>query len=254
MNNIIIPIVDKSMITFAEEAKKRDDFVVIGIVKSLEKELKKTRKQNVVIKVFEDGSKKEEIINSLRDELVEGKVLICRKEITPQEIEKFFNSNADIMTVKQKRNKFQEFIFGIWQTFVRMLFGFEFFNGDVSVICFNSNLFPVIKNISNLSYSSRINKWKKVEIHEIETISPPAKKEYDKVKTNAMLYGWIFVFLSVVASAFVYFYFVKATFLTGFLYFCAILIAFVMMFIAVAIYYLNIRCGQRAFGKAKTVK
>ena len=254
MNNIIVPVVNEDLLEFSERLKKRDDLLIVGITKSLEKSFKKIRKKNVIVKVFEDGSKKEEIINSLQDEIEEGKVLICRKSISDEEIDKFFSSDGDIITCKQKRNRFQQFMFGLWQTFIKMLFGFQFFEGDISVVCFSEKLFPVLKNISNLSYSSRINKWKQVEIKEVEILSKPAKKEYDKTKINVMLYGWIAIFLCVAASSFVYFYFVKATFLTGFLYFCAILIAFVMLLIATAIYYLNIRCGQRMFEKARKVK
>ena len=255
MNNIIIPVVDKEMLEFAENMKKRkDDFVIIGATVSLEKELKKTKKANVVTKIFEDGSKKEEIINSLKEEIEEGKVIVCRKPLSDEEIDKFFASEEDVIICKETRSKFHNFFFKLWQIFMQMLFGFEFFDGDVSVVCFNERLYPVLKNIDNLSYSSRVNKWKKVKVGTVEVSSKPVKKEYNKVKANVNFYSWIFLFLATVASAFVYFYFVRGTFLTGFLYVCAIFIAQVMLLISIAIFYMNLRCGQRVFEKAKQVK
>jgi len=243
------------MIEFAKALQKRKDvFVIVGALKSFEKDIKTSKKSNVLVKYFEDGSKKEEIINALKEDIEDGKVLVCRKVLTNEEVDNFLSSTADITICKENRSKFHNFFFKIWQIFMNMLFGFQFFDGDVSAVCFNEKLFPVLKNIENLSYSSRVNKWKKVEVKAIETSSKPAKKEYDKVKANVILYSWIFLFLSTVASAFVYFYFVRGTFLTAFLYVCAIFIAQVMMLIAIAVFYMNVRCGQRVFEKAKQVK
>lgn len=254
MTNIIIPIISGDMIEFLERVKKyKDVFVVVGALKSFENEIKKTKKNNVVIKFFEDGSKKEEIINALKEEIEEGAVIVCRKPLKDEELDKFISSEADITICKEKRSKFHQFFFNLWQIFMGMLFGFRFFDGDVSVVGFNQKLSPVIKNIDNLSYSSRVNKWKKVKIDVVEVDSKPVKKEYDKVRANVILYSWIFLFVATVVSAFVYFYFVRGTFLTGFLYVCAIFIAQIMMFIAIAIFYMNIRCGQRVFAKAKQV-
>ena len=132
MNNIIIPVVDKEMLEFAENMKKRkDDFVIIGATVSLEKELKKTKKANVVTKIFEDGSKKEEIINSLKEEMEEGKVIVCRKPLSDEEIDKFFASEEDVIICKETRSKFHNFFFKLWQIFMQMLFGFEFRETDL---------------------------------------------------------------------------------------------------------------------------
>lgn len=252
MDNIIIPVVNENMVEFAERLKKRSDLlVIIGVVKDLESKIKRSRKANVIIKVFENNSKKEEIINSLKDEIEEGRVVICRKSITDEELFKFLSSSNDITVCKEKRNKFQEFFFGIWQVLMKFLFGFEFFYGDISIVAFNQKLFPVLKNIENLSYSSRVNKWKDVEIGFVEVATPPVKKEYDKLKINVLLYSWIFLFLLVITSAFVYFYYVRGTFLTGLLYAFAILIAQIFLIISIAIYYMNLRCGQRVFNRAK---
>ena len=252
MNNIIIPVIGVDQLEFVEEVKKLKNIkIIIGITEEISKNLKKTTKKNVIVKVFTNGAKKEEIINSLRDQIDEGRVLICRKAITKEEINEFFKVNSDIAVCDVKRNKFQAFFFNLWQEFMSILFGFKLFEGDVSVVMFNENLFKVISNIENLSYASRVNKWKGVSVKSINTQSPPIKKEYDKLKSNLMLYGWISLFLAIIASTIVYFIFVKATFLTGLLFASAILIAQVGMLIAIAIFNLNIKVGQRIFKKAK---
>ena len=45
MNNIIIPVVNEEMIGFVEEAKKRSDLVIVGVTKSLEQKIKKSKKK-----------------------------------------------------------------------------------------------------------------------------------------------------------------------------------------------------------------
>lgn len=255
MKNIIIPVINEEMLKFVDEVKSvKDVKVIIGVRQDLFDKVKNIRKKNFTIKVYENTAKKEEIINSLKDQIDEGKLLICRKAITAKEIEMFFNSEADITICAEKRNKFQNFFFKLWQFVMEFLFGFKFYDGDISVIAFNDNLFKVVSYIDNLSYSSRVNKWKGVQIKTIETESPKAKKEYNKIKANFMLYGWITLYLATIASAFVFFWFVRATFLTGLLFASAILIVQIALIIAIAIYNLNLRVGQRLFNKAKAVK
>ena len=255
MNNIIIPIVNEQMLPFVEIAKKeKDTKVIIGIIKSLSSKFKKMKGDNFALKIFEDGSKIEEIINALQDELDEGKVVICRKAISKEELSKFIQSKDDINICKEKRNKFQDFFFKIWQKFMNFLFGFVFFDGDISVISFDPRLFDVLINAENLSYISRVNKWKGVNVVALEVAGESIKKEYNKTKVNLMFYGWIALFLAVVASAVVYFYFVRGTFLNGLLYACAILLALTGMIVAIAIFNLHLRIGQRVFNKAKVAK
>lgn len=252
MNNIIIPVTSEDMLEFVESLKKKNDlYVLVGVTKSLEDKIKKTRSKNFCLSVFEDGAKKEEIINSLKDKTVEGKIVICRKEISLKELDLFLSSTKDIAVCKENRSKFKNFCFGIWQKVMKFLFGFEFFDGDVSVISFNENLYPVIKNIENLSYVSRINKWKNSKIDLIETNEQPCKMEYDKTMVNLKFYGFLALFLAVIASCVVYFIFIKATFLSALLFAVAIFIALIFAFIETAIFYMNLRVGQRLFKRAK---
>lgn len=252
MKNIIIPVTEEKMVPFVESIKKIKELkIIVGVTAGLADKINKSRSKNFVLKIFEDGSKKEEIINSLKDELDEGQVLICRKEIEVEEVENFFDSSSDITICSIKRNKVQKFFFKLCQDLMMLLFGFNLYDGDISVICFGQKLFNVLTNIENLSYSSRVNKWKGVEIKAIDIKSPPAKKEFNKLKVNLMFYGWIALFVTVIASAFVYFYYFRGTFLTGLLYAFAILLAQIGLIIAIIVFNFNIKIGQRVFGKAK---
>lgn len=255
MENIIIPVISEEMILFANETlKRKDSRVVIGVTKNLVSRIKEPKNFEGCIKQFEDGTTKEEIINSLNCELDDGKVLICRKAITKEEINSFFASKTDVTVCAEKRNKFKNFFFKMWQYFVRMLFGFEFFDGDISVICFNENIFPVIANLSNLSYASRVNKWKYVTVSQVETSEPAVKKEYSRTRSVATVCMWVFLLMAVIVSTIIFFLSFKPKFLTCLLFACAILLAVVGLFISIAIHVLNVRTGRRSFKKGKLVK
>lgn len=255
MKNVIIPIVSEEMIAFANEMLKRKDLrVLIGSNKKFESAIVVPKDFSGEIKFFDDRSSKEEIINALNLYSDEGSVLICRKTITSDEVDKFFASESDITICKEKRNKFKNFFFKLWQHFIKLLFGFNFFDGDVSVVCFNERLFPVISNLKNISYSSRVNKWKYVNISQVETSSGPAKKEYNKTRSIATIFVWIWLILAVAVSTVIFFLYFSPKFLTCLMFACALLLAFVGLFISIAIHTLNVRTGQRNFRKAKKIR
>ena len=255
MENIIIPVISEEMISFANDTlKRKGSRVVIGVTKSLVAQIKTPTSYDGCIKQFEDGTTKEEIINSLNSELDDGKVLICRKAITEGEISSFFASNSDITVCAEKRNKFKNFLFKMWQYFVRVLFGFEFFDGDISVVCFKENLFPVISNLSNLSYASRVNKWKYVTVSQVETSEPAVEKEYSKTRSVATVCMWVFLLMAVIVTTIIFFMYFTPKFLTCLLFACSILLAIVGLLISIAVHTLNVRTGRRNFKKGKIVK
>ena len=255
MENIIIPVVSEEMIAFANEnVKRKNSRILIGVVENLSSSIKLPKEFNGKLKVFKNGTYKEEIINSFNNDIDEGKTLICRKAISSQEINQFFESESDITICAEKRSKIKNFFFKIWQYFIRLLFGFEFFDGDISIVCFNTNLFPVISNLNNLSYSSRVNKWKYVTISTIETAEPPALKEYSKTRSIANVCAWILLLMAVIVSTIIFFLSYQAKFLTCTLFACAILLALVGVFVSIAIHTLNVRTGKRSFDKGKAIK
>lgn len=252
MNNIILPVISdyEKAQEFVKSIKRKDCVFLVGTTKSGEKFFKNSK--YVKVFVFKEQSKKEEIINSLSQNIENGKIIVLRKLINAGELDKFISSSTDITVCATKKlNKFCQFFYNIWQKIIRLMFDFSFFEGDVSVVALSENASMVAKNLNNLSYATRINRWKGMTQSAVETSSKPAKKEYDKVKLNVMLVGWILLFFAIIASTVVYFVFEKASFLAGFLWACAIFIGLLSVIISVNIYLLNIKTGKRLFKKAE---
>ncbi|MBO5394938.1 MAG: hypothetical protein J6A28_03435 [Clostridia bacterium] len=109
---------------------------------------------------FDDGTDKEEMLNALQDYLTSGQILILRKPISEKEFEKIIKSDRDVVTAKVARSGFKSFMFRLWQNITKLLLGVKMYAGDTSVIYFNSDISDVVLNSSNLSYSSRVNRWK----------------------------------------------------------------------------------------------
>jgi len=254
MTNIIVPVNNEEMLSFCDKIVKRKNLhIIIGVTESLKDKIK-TKAKNVSVNVFSDKIVKEEMINDLKKYLDTGKVVIVRKNIDDDELDKFINSESEITMCKINRNKFQTFWFNLWQKIMKMLFGFKYFEGDISIISFSENLFNVINNIDSLSSVSRVNKWRGVSISYIDSKTPPVKKEYNKVKANLMLFGWIAFSLAIIASTVVFFLFVKATIIYAMLFTAAIFISVIGVFIASAIYGMNIKIGQKNFEEKKEIK
>lgn len=251
MVNILLPVIEnfEEAEQFIKSVKRSDCLFLVGTTPKAKDFFKKSKKVKVF--VYKQGSKKEEIINSLAEHVTDGKIIVLRKIITPSELDSFIASQADVTVCQTKKpNKLSAFFIKLWRKTITLIFDFNFFNGDVSVVALGENLSDVAKNISNLSYATRINRWKGISQASVPVSSKPVKKEYDAVKINAMLIGWIALFLAVIASTAVYFVFVKPTFLAGFLWACALFLSLLSVIISINIYLLNVKTGKRLFKKA----
>ena len=252
MNNIVLPVIDgfEQAAQFIKNIKRDDCKFFVGTTKAGESYFKNSKKVKVFI--FADKSKKEEIINSLASELDDGKIIVLRKLITSQELDLFISSQTDItLCATKKLNKFCMFFNKIWRKIIKLLFDFTFFEGDVSVVALGESAALVARNISNLSYATRVNRWKGMSQSSVKVASKPAKKEYSKFKINTMLIGFVGLFVGCVAATAVYFIFEKATFLAGVLWACAIFLSLLFMILAINIYLLNVKTGKRLFKKAE---
>lgn len=251
--NLLIPVTNEDMLKFANNVKPfADTFVIVGVTESLVKKLKK--RKNVKIKVFANNSKREEIINALKGDIKRGGIIICRKPISDTELHSFEKSQSDItLCSKKKRNWFANFLYKVSEVIMNFIFGFTFFEGDTSVIGFNEKLFAVVDSLGSLSYVSRVNRWNGVTFGYVDVSGAPVKAEYNKVRNNIMLVGWILLFLASVAGACVYTYFEGLNFLIGLIWVSTILLCEIGMIIAIAIYVLNIRTGERKINSAVEV-
>lgn len=252
MVNIILPVISnfENYANFIKSSKRKDVTFFVGVTKEGESFFSKSK--FVKLYIFENGSAKEEIINSLSSRVGDGKVILMRKLISNDELDSFIKSKTDITVcaVKEK-NKLCVFFNNIWKKIIKFIFDFKFFSGDVSVVAISEKLNLVVRNIPNLSYVTRVNRWIGVTESSVETVSKPEKKEYNSIKNLAMLFIWLLLFLGIVAGTVVYFIFIQATFISVFLWACAIMVSLITLFLATVIFVLNIKTGKKYFKKAK---
>lgn len=194
MNNVILPIVER-----VEDYKKfilnhqdKDIKFFVGITEKLKNSLD-IKAKNVEIKVFADGSNKEQIINALHScKLKKGNILIVRRPLTDDEFLKLTNSESDISVLKPKHNKFFSMIKKWLAMLIKKIFAFNFF-GDISAICFKENMFELLCVCKNLSMASRLNKFVGVSVEEIQTSQKGVKKEYNRWSAFLKFLFWCLI-------------------------------------------------------------
>ena len=254
MVNILVPVKEKDMIKFCQDVEKMPNVhLIVGVTEQLKKATK-LKGKNTDVKVFSDETQKEQMINALKAQTDEGKIIVCRKAVDAKVLQKFINSEKDIALCKIKRGKFKTFLFNCWQKIVNFVFGIGCFEGDTSVVAFSKDLFKVLNNTDNLSYYSRINKWKGVSFDYIDAGITPVKMEYDKKRNIEMLCLWGGLFLAVVVATIVFFLFVKARFLYAFLFGALNLLGFIGLVVSTLAFVLAVKVGQRSFKKTKTLQ
>lgn len=201
MINIFVPIIDEvdKYQEFLSKINKRNVKVFVGVHENLADKLKFSSKSVVVTK-YENSAKKEEILNELSSQKIEnGKILVVRRPLDEEEYQSLITSDCDIAVLKQKRNKFVQFLKNLKAKILQKIFSFSYFE-DISAVCFSENLFDLICQCNNLSMASRINRYVGVSIDEIETAHKAVKKETNKTKNGLMLFGVTMFLLASIAS------------------------------------------------------
>lgn len=259
MINLIFPLVkiEKETLSFIEKTKKRKDVnLFIGVTQSLKSKIKSSANlKNVKIVVFEDNSKKEEIINALKDYVKKGKILFLRKPISQEELDGFVSSQADITYLKRKsQGKFKDFFHNLFNKIIKWIFGFAPYEGDPSAIMFGEEPAEILQEASNVSYATRVNRWKGYSFSTIETDGLPEKMEYNKKSVALSLGIWISLFLAGIAGTVVYFVFKPASFISVFVAICGLFLLGTALFISIALASLKIKVGERYYNKAKEVE
>ena len=253
MVNILIPL-SKDDEKFYKLIKKltstSDVKVFVGIKRDLEEKYLPLESENIKIISFVNESKKEEILNSLNSYVKDGSVLIMRKPITIEEINLFISQKEDIVVCEKERSKFKKYIFIIWQYILRFFLGINLYKGHTSVIYFSENISPVLREMKNISYASRVDRWKGISKGSVKVSCEQEK--YEKEKGNfwsnliyvidALFIGTIVTTLCVI--------FTKVSILGGLLLFCldALCLAIIILLIIVMIFENTI--GQKNVGFA----
>lgn len=168
MLNIVVPITNKfdkyrEMLSFM--AKTTNTNVFLGVTSEFYATAiaEYGEFENFDFYEFDNGTNKESIINTLQDYLMEGAIMVLRKPLNKKEFEKIVNSDRDVVTAKVVRSKFKAWLHSTWQKISKLILGVREYAGEPSIVYFNEDLADVVVNSNNLSYSSRVNRWKGIK-------------------------------------------------------------------------------------------
>lgn len=260
MINVLIPIVEKPekyIQILSQLSLRRDVMVFVGTTKS--NALKYDfNMPNIEVKIFEDGSKKEEILNALQPYLMNGKTVICRRPFSIAEFNSLVSSDASIVFGKKKvKKKINEFFTNIMQMSTSSILGVKTFDGDYSILCFDEDMTQVLSQVENFSYATRVDRWKGVrkEAIDAENNEKDIKIKYENNKKNILfltLVAILAVVLGVVVTTCVAI-FAKVTIIIGLLLACLDIICLVTAFFCLFSLYFNLRVGQKNFDRAKEI-
>lgn len=199
---------------------------------------------------YPDGTDREEMINSLQVYIESGPLLIMRKPITMDELNKFLTQNKEVVSCERDLGKFKSFLFMIWQKILKLFMGVNLYNGDSSVIYFSEEISMVLSQSGNLSYSSRVNRWKGVEQATVDVLGEKAKTSVDKKKnliySISILAG---IIMAVLVTTLVCI-FVKVGIVVGLLIACLDILALATSLILSILITFNCMVGKRHFDRA----
>jgi hypothetical protein len=146
------------------------------------------------------------------------------------------------------------FFENLGQKIIKTLFGFTPYDGDVTAVCFSNEVSDILREGYNISYATRVDRWKGYTYDNVSVSTPKVKLEYNKPSVISILCLWVFLFLAGVAGTVVYFLFRPATFFSVFVCICGLLLLIMAVYISLAVALLKINAGERYYGKAKEIK
>ena len=252
MLNVLIPIVSnvKAYQKLLSALNSADNLnVLVGITSSLKSQLTSIG-ENVYVIEYEDGSSRESIINGLQKYLEEGAVMILRKPITIEEFNNFIRTKKDVVVCKKNEGKVKQFITFIWQKLLKLFLGIKLYEGDTSVILFGEDVSSIFSSINDLSFSSRVDRWKGLEQGVVEVKGSAVKTEIDKMAViKYMIIALISLLISVVVTTCVSL-FVPMSIIIGLLLLCLDIISLTIICIMVVLILFNFSVGKKHFQNA----
>lgn len=252
MINILIPITkdNPKYHKLLANIYGEDVRAFVGVTKELKETYMTYQNECRDIFVFEDGSDAEAIINSLHGYVEEGGIVIIRKPIKIDELNEFLSQEQEIVICKKKRTGLKALFFSLWQKILRLFLGVNLYSGSTSVVYFSENIAPVLRQTNNISYASRVDRWRGVEKATVETGCEDVKYKADK---KSMLTNIIFIFdLLFIACAvtFLVSLFTKVTIIIGLLLFFLDALSLIITLILLVMTIFNAMVGKRDVGYA----
>lgn len=158
--------------------------------------------------LYFNEANEDKALNSAIKLLSGKKILLIRENYNLKEFDKIEamllnKSTADIVLYSKQRKKFNKFLFKIVNKINLLLFGYNLFDGDLSLMLFNDNPTTVLKVLDNSSVFMKINKWIGMSVCYLENIDFKCYKPKEKfTKEIVMTSSFAFLFvLSIVLWA-----------------------------------------------------
>ena len=258
MVNVIIPI-SKNGKNFEKILEKLCNIssvkVILGVTEDEKGNLARfANEENLSFHVYQNGSNIEEIINSLQKYIEQGSVMIMRKPIKMEEFNRFISQRKDIVTCQRTMGKIKAFFFMLWQNILKLLLGVRLYAGDPTAIYFSEEISAVLAQSYNLSYSSRVDRWRGAEQAVVAVEGDMVKTAVDK-KSNVkyIIGGAICLAVATVVTVFVCI-FAQMSIIIGLLLACLDIIALAVALIMAVMIGFNANVGNKKFKDAFEVE
>lgn len=253
MINILIPITQNAKgykKIIADLSSNEEAEIFIGVISSQKNALQYPNRDNIHVIEYDNSAKREEIINSMQKYIQVGELFIIRKPITYNEFKDFLKNDRDIVVCKTNLSPIKKFFFMIWQKILRLCLGVRLYDGDTSAIYFGEDLAAVLAQSNNLSYSSRVDRWRGVDQGSVIVEGEPVKTEVDKKENiKYLLFGLLTLILGAAVTTVVAI-FARVNVIIGLFLFCldAICLAVFLLLLVVIIF--NTVVGKKKFSSA----
>ncbi len=253
MINILIPITQNAKgykKIIADLSSNEEAEIFIGVISSQKNALQYPNRDNIHVIEYDNSAKREEIINSMQKYIQVGELFIIRKPITYNEFKDFLKNDRDIVVCKTNLSPIKKFFFMIWQKILRLCLGVRLYDGDTSAIYFGEDLAAVLAQSNNLSYSSRVDRWRGVDQGSVIVEGEPVKTEVDKKENIKYLLFGLFALILGAAVTTVVAIFARVNVIIGLFLFCidAICLAVFLLLLVVIIF--NTVVGKKKFSSA----
>ena len=253
MLNVVIPIVS-NVNGYNKLVSKliglEDVNVLIGITSSLKSHVEGLSGDNVYVIEFEDGSSREGIINGLHRYIGEGSIMILRKPISIDEFNNFVRSKKDIVLCQKKYSPIKKIFFLLWQKILKLFLGLKQYEGDTSAILFSEDVSAVLNDSVDLSFTSRVDRWRGLEQGFVQVQGEAVKADIDTktimkyflIAITALLIGTI---VTVCVCLFV-----NVSIIIGLLLVCLDIICVMVILIMIVLVIFNYSIGKKHFSSA----
>ena len=256
MINVVVPIVHnaKSYKKVLSSLVNVDNVnVLIGVVSSQMSVLQTLEGDNIYYVEFKDGSNREAIINSLQKYIGDGALLIMRKPILPNELSEFLNTDKDVVVCKRNMSTVKNLFLQLWQKILRLCLGVRLYEGDTSVIYLGEDIATVISGTRNLSYSTRVDRWRGLVHGSVIVQGEPVKTDKDiKLNIKYALIALLAIIIGVVVTVVVSLY-ARVNIIVGLLLFCLDVICLATALILLVMIIFNNTVGKKNFGYAEEI-